>query len=138
MQMASQTHRKICAAVSRRTPFRLPHMCNLFPNPCMDLAQSPLACEPSVGLLLCKMIRDERRNLNPRPSVPQTDALPAPPPSRRVEFQSKQNGLQLIPRKTEHALPLSLKEFSVSRARKPRGTICPGGPGHVGTPGGLQ
>ena len=84
------------------------------------------------------MIWGERRGWNPQPSVQSTDALPVEPQSRSLEFQSKHNGLKLIPGKTERFLPLFLKESSVSGGRKPQRTVCPSGLGQVWRPGGLK
>src|ERR1700704_6272534 len=59
-----------------------------------------------------------------RPTVPRTNALPVELHSIRLEFQSKQNGLQFIPRKTEFILPLSLEELPVFGAGKSQGSLC--------------
>src|SRR6266851_9029001 len=59
---------------------------NHFPCSARNWRSLPCSCEPREGHLFFIIGWGERRGLNPRPSVPQTDALPAELRSPRTKY----------------------------------------------------
>ena len=95
-----------------------PTCANHFPCSARNWRSLPCSCEPREGHLFFIIGWGERRGLNPRPSVPQTDALPAELRSPRTKytqfrphsvFSKVGEGQQLfIPSTCEGVCPLTL------------------------------
>src|SRR6266853_811321 len=129
---------EICSSVSRGRPFSVSYIVQFISQAVHGFGDG----RPSKGVKGTPRIHPSQQRLCHSPSVRRlrlppaarlalsqdrkhaADAQPTELHSMRIEFQSKQNGLRCIPRKTEYVLPLSLKELSIFGTRKSQGPLC--------------